>query len=145
MGWSREWTIMNRRMIVFMAVFLVLLLTGLHFMRFLVLGNVSVPVFNEMPVAQAISSALISTSSPVKDFDVVKEVRLNNDWLVVWIKATGNGSDVGVLVLKAQNVGYAVVLGPGNQFSSSSIRHLPASLEYYLYTLNLVQPGGSGN
>ena len=137
MGWSA----MTKKQLLALLVILILVLVGLHFVRLLILGDVNVPSFKPTPEEASISAMLQKSGSPVKDFDVTKDVLVSPGWHVVWIRPVGSYADLGVVVVKDVGGIYTVELGPGNQFFQASIQQLPPSVQYYLYTQNLVHAG----
>lgn len=96
------------------------------------------------PLAAEVSSSLASSSStntlptPNKDFKIVaSKYFVNNEWVVVAIKSPG--TDTASEVLEKINGVYAVVLGPGTEFSSDDITEMPAEVSAYLISQGLVQ------
>ncbi|MGH7234053.1 MAG: hypothetical protein ACREF7_01235 [Candidatus Saccharimonadales bacterium] len=133
---------MRRRwLFITLAVIFAALLIGLHYVRSAILDNAPVPSFSYQPVATAVISSLQNSGSPVKDFDIVSNVSVTPGWNVVRLKAVGIASDLTVAVVKFNGNSYSLALGPGNQFQASSLSKLPPSVQYYLYTQDLVLSG----
>ncbi len=132
---------MIKRLALLMVVFLVLLFVGLHFLRKFILNNASVPNFTQSQTSATIRNALLTSGSPIKDFDIENNVAVTSGWNVVWLKALDG--NVAVVVVKSSGSNSSVVLGPGSQFSSSSLSKLPVTVQYYLYSQGLVVSGAS--
>jgi hypothetical protein len=56
----------------------------------------------------------------------------SNQWVTATVKPVNEDSDTGVVVLKKINGIYQVVMGPGNEFSSSYTFVLPTDISQYL-------------
>ena len=130
-----------RRQLLLMVLLFILLLVGLHFIRYAVLSDVQIPSFSQSALSSAISNSLISSGSPLKNFDIAKDVSVMPHWNVVWLTPVGLVSDNAVVVVESVGNSLNIELGPGNIFLPQSITKLPPSVQYYLYTQNLVQEG----
>ena len=93
------------------------------------------PITIEEEVARAVAAQDPNTTTPVlnKDFKVDNvQYFSNKEWVAARLKPLNKTTDTAFVVLKKQNAGYAMALGPGTDFSPEDTSGIPKEIADYL-------------